>query len=239
MILHYGKSLCVHKVHPHITSIITFGYTTICYIHYRIIICLVICVITTFLFNEKCLLMPHAKPLLCKSVIVCTYTLLKSIFSVITYYVFMYNAFVLILSSLKLTTLSLICDFEASRVHSSIYINWNTFNTKLFAQMIYSYIQNILILAVVRSFIQKHKPCVDLLLNTKCHINMTIFWVCMHIAHVCYMRNYHVLCNSKIRLCTTASTFYILLSYCNSWRDPNTCCMTFLTTDQNLTFLAS
>ena len=115
MILHYCKSRCVHKVHPYLTSIITLGYTTICYIHYRIIICLVICVITTFLFNEKCLLMPHAKPLLNKTVIVCTYTLLKSIFSVITYYVYMYNAFVLIVSSLKLTTLSLICIFEASQ----------------------------------------------------------------------------------------------------------------------------
>ena len=86
---------------------------------------------------------------------------------------------------------------------------YNSSQSKLFAQMIYSYILNILILAVVRSFIQKHKPCVDLLLNTKCHINMTIFWVCMHIAHVCYMGNYHVLCNSKFRLCTTA--FYICL----------------------------
>ena len=38
---------------------------------------------------------------------------------------------------------------------------------------------------------------------------MTIFWVCMHITHVCYMRNYHVLCNSKFRLCTNA--FYICL----------------------------
>ena len=127
MILHYCKSLCVHKMHPYLTSIITLGYTTIRYIHYKIIICLVICVITTFLFNEKCLLMPNAKPLLSKTVIVCTYTLLKSIFSVITYHVYMYNAFVLILSSPKLTTLSLICDFEASHVHSSIYINWNTF----------------------------------------------------------------------------------------------------------------
>ena len=71
--------------------------------------------------------MPNAKPLLSKTVIACTYTLLNSIFSVITYYVYMYNAFVLILSSLKLTTLSLICDFETSRVHSLIYINWNTF----------------------------------------------------------------------------------------------------------------
>ena len=48
-----------------------------------------------------------------------------------------------------------------------------------------------------RSFIQKHKPCVDLLLYTKCHMIVTISCVCMHNAHVCYMRNYHVLCNSK------------------------------------------
>ena len=88
MILHYCKSLCVHKVHPYLTSIITLGYTTIRYTHYRIIICLVICVITTFLFNEKCLLMPNAKPLLSKTVIVCTYTLLNSIFCISTYYVY-------------------------------------------------------------------------------------------------------------------------------------------------------
>ena len=48
-----------------------------------------------------------------------------------------------------------------------------------------------------RSFIQKHKPCVHLLLYTKCHMIVTISCFCMHNAHVCYMINYHVLCNSK------------------------------------------
>ena len=53
MFLHYCKSLCVPKEHPSTA----LELTTIFFTHYIIVICLIIVVLLTVLFNVKCLLM--------------------------------------------------------------------------------------------------------------------------------------------------------------------------------------
>ena len=64
MLLLYCKSLCVPKEHPNIA----LELTTIFYTHYTIVICLIIVVLLTVLFNVKCLLMLNANMLLSKTV---------------------------------------------------------------------------------------------------------------------------------------------------------------------------